>query len=107
MELNLRLSHGPAEGSKVTWELGKPAPIAASLVASEDPFVGMRFRIDRAGADPELSVSARRDRHRHQGCRRSARILIVDDEPAAAEAVRDYLSFAKTRPADKGLILWL
>jgi PleD family two-component response regulator len=61
MELSLRLLHLPVEASSVTRELGPSGP------------------------------SPVRDRDSQKRHHRSARILIVDDEPAAAEAVRDHL----------------
>jgi len=63
MELNLRLLHLPVDATDVTRER-KPSPASR--------------------------VTARR-RSRPERPHESARILIVDDEPAVAEPVRDYL----------------
>ena len=67
MQLSLRLLHLPVDGSPVTRELRQPGP---------DPL---------SGKITQGEVARQKPRHR------SARILIVGDEPAAAEAIRDHL----------------
>ena len=67
MQLSLRLLHLPVDGSPVTRELRQPGP---------DPL---------SGKITQDEVARQKPRHR------SARILIVGDEPAAAEAIRDHL----------------
>jgi len=67
MQLSLRLLHLPVDGSPVTRELRQPGPDPLSRKITQD------------------EVARQKPRHR------SARILIVGDEPAAAEAIRDHL----------------
>src|SRR5207249_10767428 len=67
MQLSLRLLHLPVDGSPVTRELRQPGPDPLSRKITQD----------------EVARQKPRDR--------SARILIVGDEPAAAEAIRDHL----------------
>ncbi len=91
MELSLRLLHLPVDGSPVTRELGQSGPSPVSRTITQDQMADTDFRIDGARADRRTSVRARRDRECQKRRQRSARILIVDGEPAAAEAVRDHL----------------
>ena len=67
MQLSLRLLHLPVDGSPVARELRQPGPDPLSRKITQD------------------EVARQKPRHR------SARILIVGDEPAAAEAIRDHL----------------
>ena len=67
MQLSLRLLHLPVDGSPVTREVRQPGHDPLPRNITQDP------------------VARRKPR------RRSARILIVGDEPAAAEAIRDHL----------------
>ena len=67
MQLSLRLLHLPVDGSPVTRELRQPGPDPLSRKITQD------------------EVARQKPRHR------SARILIVGDEPAAAEVIRDHL----------------
>src|SRR3989442_6059991 len=67
MQLSLRLLHLPVDGSPVARELRQPGPDPLSRKITQD------------------EVARQKPRHR------SARILIVGDEPAAAEVVRDHL----------------
>ncbi|PYM52941.1 MAG: hypothetical protein DMD77_28245 [Candidatus Rokuibacteriota bacterium] len=67
MQLSLRLLHLPVDGSPVAREVRQPGHDPLPRNITQDP------------------VARRKPR------RRSARILIVGDEPAAAEAIRDHL----------------